>query len=665
MLLTIGSLAAACDKEKKKTPEQQFQAYADAWQAGRYDAMYELLSPDSQKKISKDDFVKKYTSIQQGIEMQNLAVRPEPAASSPAAPAQSNKVELRYRVSMTTFAGDIEYGHHAEMVRDSNADWKVDWNPSLIFPSMRDGDKVAAQVVKAPRGQIFDRNGDGLAVNGKVTVVGLVPDQLGEKAEETKQVVARQLHIAVDDINNKLKAPWVKPGVFVPIATADDRMRITLQGLDGVSFQQKSARTYPLGEAAAHLTGYVQTISAEQLGKLQDKGYNADDKIGKAGLEQIFEDTLRGKDGGKIAVTDDKGAVREILAQRDPIPGQDVKITVDASLQRAIYEQYNGDAGAAAAVQPQTGEILALVSSPAYDPNAFVAGVPAEQWNSWNNDPKLPLLNRFTKLYAPGSIFKTVTAAVGLEAKVTKPDRIRQIQGLHWTKDASWGNYYVTRDRDVPSENLRDAIVYSDNIFLAQEALEMGKDTFTQGALAFGFGEALPIPYPFPVASLANKGIAGDIQLADSAYGQGEVQMSPLHVALAYTPFVNKGDLMKPVLLKDEASGQGTPWKKSVVGADVAETIRQDLIEAVRDPNGFAYGANLPGMTVAGKTGTAELKQKKGEDGKENGWFAAFNADKPQLLLTMMIEDVKGRGGSSYVVAKAKKMMSRFGKQSW
>jgi penicillin-binding protein len=543
----------------------------------------------------------------------------------------------------------------------------VDWNPSLIFPAMQGGDKVKAQVLKAPRGQIFDRNGDGLAINGSITVAGLVPDQLGDKADETKGRVAEQLHLTVDEIDDKLKAPWVKPGagVFVPVGTADEKAVQVLQGLDGVLFQQKSARVYPLGEAAAHLTGYLQTISAEQLGKLQDKGYAADDKIGKAGLEQIYEDDLRGQNGGKIVVTDAQGALKATLAERDPVPGRDVKLTIDAALQRGIYEQYGGDAGAAAAIQPKTGEILALVSSPAYDPNAFVAGVPAALWNAWNSDPKLPLLNRFTKLYAPGSIFKTITAAVGLQANVTSPDKVRHIQGLHWTKDASWGNYYVTRDRDVPEENLRDALVYSDNIFLAQEALDMGKDTFMQGAQQFGFGEAPPIPYPFPAASLANNGVASDIQLADSAYGQGEVQMSPLHVNLAYTPFVNDGDLIKPVLVKDGDAAPGTPWRKSVIRPDVAATIRQDLVEAVRDPNGFAHGAYLAGRHIAGKTGTAELKQKKGEDGKENGWITEFDADKPQLLLTMMIEDVKGRGGSGYVAAKAAKIFAQFGKRSW
>jgi cell division protein FtsI/penicillin-binding protein 2 len=255
------------------------------------------------------------------------------------------------------------------------------------------------------------------------------------------------------------------------------------------------------------------------------------------------------------------------------------------------------------------------------------------------------------------------------DAGTNFPSVSGQLEGgavrLHVRLDASWGKYYVTRDKDVPAENLRDALVYSDNIFLAQEALDMGKDTFYSGASAFGFGEALPIPYPFPAASLANHGIVSEIQLADSAYGQGEVQMSPLHVAIAYMAFLNKGDIIAPVLLKDDSSGKGTPWKQAVIGPDTAEIIRQDLIEAVRDPDGFAHGAFIPGMTIAGKTGTAELKQKKGEDGKENGWFAVFNAGNPQLLLTMMVEDVKGHGGSGYVVAKARKILVQFGKQSW
>ncbi|MGV2787327.1 penicillin-binding transpeptidase domain-containing protein, partial [Clostridium perfringens] len=182
------------------------------------------------------------------------------------------------------------------------------------------------------------------------------------------------------------------------------------------------------------------------------------------------------------------------------------------------------------------------------------------------------LLNRFTKLYAPGSVFKPITAAVGLKLGVTTPGKTREIHGLRWSKDPSWGNYYVTRVKEVPVLNLRDALVYSDNIYLAQEALEIGADAFLKEAEKFGFEEGVPRHFPFPEASLANEGINSEIQLADSGYGQGEVLMSPLHLALAYTPFINGGGLIQPVL--DSSEQEKRPKEtRAVLDKHTAETV--------------------------------------------------------------------------------------------
>ncbi|WP_248927015.1 penicillin-binding transpeptidase domain-containing protein [Paenibacillus hamazuiensis] len=662
VLLVLICALAGCEKmQKKETAEQIFQKYVSYWQQSNFDAMYDLLSPGSKEKITKESFGQKYEAIYSGIEAKQLKVEKLPASPpADASKTAGDKAQFRYQAEMATMAGPVEFAHQMSLVKDNNSVWGVDWNPSLIFPPMKDGDKVTAQTLKAPRGSIVDRSGSGLAINGTVTMVGLVPGELGAQAEQTKEQVAGMLKMTVDDINKELGASWVKPGYFVPVGPADSKMLQTLQGVPGVSFQEKGVRVYPLGEAAAHLTGYVRTINAEELAKLKDQGYGPDDKIGKAGLEQIFEARLKGKDGAVVAITDAKGNVKETLARREPQPGETIRVTIDSDLQRDIYVQFKGDAGAAAAIHLVSGDVLALVSSPSYDPNAFVQGLSAEKWNEWNSDPLKPLFNRFTKLYAPGSVFKTITAAAGLDAKVSSPDKVRRIDGLHWTKDASWGSYYVTRDRDVPSETMRDALVNSDNIFFAQEALDMGGKKFYDGVLPFGFGEKLPIPYPFQVATIANDGIKSDIQLADSAYGQGEVQMSVLHVALSYTPFANKGDLIAPVLLAEQRKEQAAPWKAGIVRPETAELIKQYLIQAVSDPKGYGHGAYIPGLAIAGKTGTAELKQKKGEDGQENGWFVEFNAGRPDLLVAIMVEDVKRRGGSSYVVAKMKPIFKKY-----
>lgn len=335
-----------------------------------------------------------------------------------------------------------------------------------------------------------------------------------------------------------------------------------------------------------------------------------------------------------------------------------MKLTIDAELQKEIYEQIKQEAGTAAAIHPKTGDILALVSTPAYDPNDFVLGMSTTQWNKLNNDPQKPLLNRFAHGYAPGSTFKPITGAIGLDTGAITTQEERSITGLHWQKDSSWGNYEVTRVSDYKSPvNLRKALVYSDNIYFAQTALAIGEEPFLQQATEFGFGEAIPIPFPVEKSKLTNAEMRNDIQLADSGYGQGEVTMTPLHLALVYSAYVNDGSMVYPSLIQGE---QHEPfWKQNVMTKESAQIIGQDLLQVMEDPRGTGRGARVFGHQLAGKTGTAELKQKKGELGRENGWYAAFNVDDPRLLLVMMVEDVRGRGGSHALDSKVKRIFSQ------
>ncbi|QQK79483.1 hypothetical protein HUG20_06080 [Salicibibacter cibi] len=212
----------------------------------------------------------------------------------------------------------------------------------------------------------------------------------------------------------------------------------------------------------------------------------------------------------------------------------------------------------------------------------------------------------------------------------------------------------MTRVTD-PEEpvDLRDALVFSDNIFLAQTALEMGEDTFAEGIGEFGFGEDVPSTYPVESSTLTEDDtFENEVMLADSSYGQGEVQMSPLHLSMTYTPFLNEGDMLAPVLLTEDA-GEPEVWNEDVMEPETADTILQSLIEVVEESDGTGHEAQVSGRTLAGKTGTAELKESlEDEDNDQLGWFVAFDADEADLLVTMMLEDVQEDGGSGYVVPK-------------
>ncbi|RKN80665.1 penicillin-binding transpeptidase domain-containing protein [Paenibacillus ginsengarvi] len=656
-----------CGKEQMR-PEEAFQAYLTDWRQQQFAEMYGRLTPEFQAGHSQEEFVQRYRNIYDGIGVSKLMVEavesvdPKPGKPQP----ETDEVSLRYRVAMDTVAGPLQFEHVAKLVKrilDGETKWDVDWNASLLFPSMKEGDKVRVTTDKGERGEILDRSGVGLAINGTAQQVGIVPGKLGDKAEQTKARLAEKLGIGVDAIGGLLGAKWVKPDSFVPIGFVAEAAEEQFRDMPGVTIQSKKMRVYPLAEAAAHITGYIGEISAEQLERLKEQHYAAGDLIGKSGLEQLLETRLRGHSGARIAITDADGNEKALLARKEAEAGETVRVTIDAGVQQALYKELQPDAGSAAAIQPVKGDILALVSSPSYDPNAFQRGLTSGQYNAWNTDPKQPFLNRFTKAYAPGSAFKLVTAAIGLDGHTLDPNERKNIPGLNWSKDSSWGNYYVRRVHESNPVNLQNALVYSDNIYFAQAALAAGKEAFASAAARFGIGEELPLAYPFQKSQLANNGIRSDIQLADSGYGQGEVTMTSLHAALVFAALVNKGDIAYPVLTDEEQGNRSKVWKARAMTPDTAELLTSDLVKAVAEPGGPGHGTYIPGAAIAGKTGTAEYKRSKNEDGLENGWFVGFNSADPQVVLSVMVEDVKGRGGSGYVTKKVKRMFQQMPKQ--
>ena len=650
--LCIALILVGCSKEEK--PEQAFDTYVKAWNEQKFADMYEQLSENAKKSISKTDFIEKYEKIYGGIKVENLKVEAGEVK-------EKDKESIPFKVSMDTVAGNISFSHEAKLVKEQDGDkeaWKVDWTPEFIFPDMTKDSKIRMQTFWPKRGELYDRNGLGLATNGKASEIGIIPGKLGDAAPQTKETVAKLLHMSVEEIDQKLAAKWVKPDYFVPIGILPEgAMQNDYMNLEGVSTRSVNVRTYPLGEAAAHLTGYMGKVNAEDLKTLQKKGYQADDPVGKAGLEQIFEDKLRGEKGGRVFMEDAQGKEIKDLARKEAKDGESVTLTIDAKVQEKIYNEMKGEAGASAAIDPQTGETLALVSSPAYDPNVRVRGASKAQLEAWNNDPKKPMMNRFTQAVAPGSVFKPITGAIGLETKVIDPKEELNIEGVKWTKDSSWGNYYVTRVKDASPIDFDKAMKYSDNIYFAQKAIEIGTDRFLSEAKKFGFDEKLPIEYSFPVSKIATDGIKNDIQLADTGYGQGQVVMTPLHVALTYAPIVNEGNIPSPHLIKTEK--QLKPWKENVISKENQEVIKNALIKVVNDSDGTGKIAQIDGMTLAGKTGTAELKESKEAEGKELGWFAAFDANAPNMIVTMMVEDVKGRGGSNIPAEKVKHVFQK------
>ena len=646
---------------EEHTPDQAVRDYLAKWQERDFAGMYVWLTPAAKGAITEQQFVERYETIYAGIEADQLAVSvlPDPDAGAQETTPNTSVLGFDYSVSMESVAGPISFEQHGRLRKSEDGGetrWLIDWKPSLIFPGMEEGDVVRVQHTSGERGEIVDRTGIGLAVNGTVPQLGIVPGKLGDDPEGAKALIAEKLGVAVKDIDRKLGAKWVKPELFVPIAVVDEGEMDVFAGIPGAVIQNKKLRVYPLGEAAAHLTGYVGEINADELAKRKDQGYETGDYIGKAGLEQLLEDQLRGTDGVKVVLADGKGFVKSTLAEKPAVQGKTFQLAIDAELQKTMYDELKADASSVSAIDPKSGDILALISTPSYDPNAFVRGISKTQYDAWNDDPRHPFLNRFSKAFVPGSTFKLVTAAIGLDTNALDPDEEKKITGMKWAKDKSWGNYYVTRVHEASPVNLSKALLYSDNIYFAQTALQIGKSKLAEGAAKFGIGEKLPIEYPFSASQLANGAIKNEIQLADSGYGQGQVTLSTLHAALIYSTLANDGHIVYPkLILKDEAKPPQV-WKERAMSPETAALLKEKLVKAVASPEGVGHGTYIEGAAIAGKTGTAELKASKGVEGLEYGWFVGFDANDPRLLLSVMVEDVGKRGGSRYVTPIVKRV---------
>lgn len=549
----------------------------------------------------------------------------------------SKTYELTFTANMNTKIGKLSAQHYEAPIVKVGNDWRIQWSPRLLFPSMDGKDTVQIDLIAATRGQIYDRNNQLLAKNGDVTQAGLVPGKLGTGADRTANLekITAAWDVKVTSLETLLKQSWVTDDTFVPVKIVTDSPVMT-----GAAYQTIGSRTYPLAEAAAQLIGYVGTATADDIRK--DPTLTANSKIGKTGLEQIYDKQLRGTDGGQISIQN--GDNIHPLLTKKAVNGKSLKLTIDANQQKTAYTQLAGKAGSVVTMNPTNGELLTLASSPSYDPNAFVNGISQTDYDKYANNTSLPFLSRFAQRYAPGSTFKMLTAAIALQNKTITPDTTKSISGLKWQKDSSWGDYKVTRTVDAASENMTQALVNSDNIWFAQVALKMGASAYLKG-LAPLFKTQADLPLTMKKAQISNSGkLASETLLADTAYGQGQLLLSPIEQAAMYSTIANGGTMQQPTLI------QGTKGKRtsSVLQANAANTVKTALTHVVSDQAGTAHNLAIDGHTIAAKTGTAELKQKQDTDGKENGFLVAMDADKNTYLTVALIE---GTGSDDVVTA--------------
>ena len=625
-----------------KSNEQVVTEYFELLKKKNYKQMYQMLNSKTVYTPTQKYFVEKYKEFYEEIDAKNIQIK--------ILDEQDNVIE--YLIYIDTLAGRITYRNKVGVKNE-----QIQFNKELIMDGYTDGCKIKITTYNPEkRGRILDRNGKVLAEDGKGYSVGLVKGKLN--GENDYGQIAQYLETDVETLQKKMSASWINDDSFVPIktvseATKNDLINKNILGINGVKISTVSIRTYPYDKVASHIVGYVQNVNAEDLKKHKNEGYNSISVIGRSGIEAAYEEKLRGITSGKIDLVDKNDKViKELCHKEVKMSPQDITLTIDIDLQQSLYNEYQNDKSASVALNPKTGEVLALVSTPSYSNNDFVLGLSTDKWNALNNDVNQPLMSRYKQTYTPGSSMKPITAAIGLETKAIDPDKDLGAKDK-WQKDSSWGNYYVTTLHAPSPNNLKNAITYSDNVYFARSALNIGKENLFKYYKNLKIGKKVTFELALNKSQyIKKKKKVSDQLIADSGYGQGQILINPLQLASIYSAFVNNGSIYQPHIVQ----GQTKTWIKNVFSKETTKIIKEDLINAIADENGTGHAIYHDNVILAGKTGTAEIKQSQSDTtGTELGWFTVMTIDEKQpILMTTVVEDVKNRGGSGYVVEHTK-----------
>ncbi len=529
-----------------------------------------------------------------------------------------------------------------------------------------------------PRGQIEDRTGVVLATNRNQIVVYVVPEEL-KKNPGVLRRLASLLNRPEDEIEAAVEGSRGKPfdpvrievGIDIDTATRIEEQR---GELPGVTVGPEPIRRYLDGPVFGHVLGQMGQISPEDLKRRRDVGYRGGDFCGQLGVERANDDVLRGFDGGREVEVDARGRIRHTVGNTDPIPGATVRLTIDAAVQRVAYQSLNdwvskGKPGAAVALDPQTGAVIALVSTPSYDPNQFVAGVSRADWKKLSDDPLKPQINRAVSGgYAPGSTFKVITASAGLETGKAALDTTAYCTGAiylgRWAKRCHKSGGHGSVD-------LMGAIEKSCDVFFYRLGQRLGPESIADYARRFGLGSRTNIDIMGPNdRRIETDGIVPDPEwkrahkrgewvggeTVDYAIGQAMLKCTPVQMCNVAATIGNGGTLYRPQLVQRVTSFQEPAHPKVVrqltpealKRVDVSSATLAKIVEGMRrvmGPSGTASQSALPGIEMAGKTGTAQMRK----DGRmvNNAWFIGFAPlDKPKIAVCVFVE-TGGHGGAT------------------
>jgi penicillin-binding protein 2 len=675
LLLTCLWLAACTGNNAAPTPpptptldaslppaEPVAQEFLAAWERADYNAMYSLVSNETQAKLAPEAFANRYTAAQ------TTATARFVRAQLRSALQEGEQVRANYHVEWDTALFGTLQADHEMTLSLQDGQWRVDWEDGLVWPDLKDGGQFQIQYQIPRRANIYDREGKGLAVDGKIVTIGIVPGEIEDEATLLAGL-SPIVNLSPDDIKAKYAsaaADW-----FVPIA--DVPFEITQANAEflrtpGIQRRESAQRVYR--GLAPHVVGYIAQITAENIEQWKERGYRGDEWVGATGLEAWGEPYLAGTHGGTLTVIGGDGSIVKTLADQPATPSRSIYTTIDRKMQEGVEKILADHTGAIVVLNPKTGEVLAMASNPTFDANALISPYAAPSGQQ-------SFLNRATQgAYPPGSTFKPVTMAAGMEKAGLKPSSMFFDPG-YWDglgeAFRKW-NWNTAGDGSI---DLVNGLSRSNNVVfyeVGKRVQDVDEFALPSMAKAFGLGHTTGITgveevagqIPDPDWKAATKGeswVPGDG--VNMAIGQGDVLATPLQMANLYAAIANGGTLYRPHVVQKIGSNNEPPeevWRPEVLGKlpvslENLQAIQQGLHGVIASPGGTA-GFVFRGFpqSAAGKTGTAEAG---GPGQTSHAWFAVYAPyEDPEIVVVVFLEN--GGQGSYNAAPLARQVLETY-----
>jgi penicillin-binding protein 2 len=541
------------------------------------------------------------------------------------------------------------------------------WNLQIIqtdyYATKADQNRIRPIPIIAPRGNMLDREGRVLVGNYPSFSVLLLREDPA-LVEKYLPQVADGLSMTLEDLKQQLEAaksiPKFQPIVIKPEASPGDIAFIESHRVDIPVLELLSVyrRRYPPNDFLAHVSGYVGEVSPDQVDASNGR-YKPGDIVGKTGLEKQYNDTLMGTDGMRRAIVNSIGQEVGRLEEQEAIPGKPIRLTIDYDLQLVAEQAFADKEGALVALNPRTGEILAMVSRPAYNPNDFAVRVSRDEWLKLNNDPETPLLNRAIQAQlAPGSIFKIIMSTAMLESKALPANYTVFCPG----SATFYGRvFHCWQPKGHGTVDLHSAIVHSCDVFFYTVGKELGIDKISHYASALGLGKPTGIDLPGEEPGLMpseewvervfhHKWYAGST--ISVAIGQGATEVTPIQIAYTIGGIAMGGIFKQPHLLMTD---QTVPEVDFPLQPDTVEQVTQGMYGVMNEQGGTGYALRLENVEFCGKSGTAQLMSYEagsrvgGREGKlTNGWFVGYAPRKnPEIVVVAMVQGSTEHGGTT------------------